>query len=36
MRELEIEHEVQLHEKMLLGEFIWTPGESDLVLRDPH
>jgi hypothetical protein len=21
---------------MLLGEFIWTPGELDLVLRDPR
>jgi hypothetical protein len=34
-RALEIENEVELQEKMLLGEFIWTPGELDLVLRDP-
>ena len=24
-----------MHEKMRLGEFIWTPGELDLALRDP-
>jgi hypothetical protein len=24
-----------MHEKMLLGEFIWTPGDLDLVMRDP-
>lgn len=35
-RALEIENDVELHEKMLLGEFIWTPGELDLVLRDPR
>mmetsp|Transcript_5261 Transcript_5261/g.8994 ORF Transcript_5261/g.8994 Transcript_5261/m.8994 type:complete len:138 (-) Transcript_5261:21-434(-) len=32
---LEIEHEIELQEKMMAGEFIWTPGAEDLVLKDP-
>merc|ERR1719203_1809188 len=35
MRALEIEHEIELQEKMMAGEFIWTPGSDELVLKDP-
>lgn len=33
--QLEIEHEIELQEKMLKGEFIWTPGADDLILKEP-
>mmetsp|Transcript_14179 Transcript_14179/g.21386 ORF Transcript_14179/g.21386 Transcript_14179/m.21386 type:complete len:139 (+) Transcript_14179:66-482(+) len=32
---LEIEHEIELQERMLEGEFIWTPGSDELVLKNP-
>ncbi|KAL7541427.1 hypothetical protein ACHAXR_011271 [Thalassiosira sp. AJA248-18] len=32
---LEIEHEIELQEKMMAGEFIWTPGSDELVLKEP-
>ena len=35
MRKLEIEHEIELQEKMMHGEFIWTPGGEELVLKEP-
>jgi len=35
MVKLEIEHEIELQERMLAGEFIWTPGSDELVLKNP-
>ncbi|KAL7537436.1 hypothetical protein ACHAWF_005763 [Thalassiosira exigua] len=35
MLKIEIEHEIELQEKMMAGEFIWTPGSDELVLKDP-
>lgn len=32
---LEIEHEIELQERMMEGEFIWTPGSDELVLKNP-
>lgn len=33
MLKLEIEQEIELQERMMKGEFIWTPGAEDLVLK---
>lgn len=33
-RKLEIEQEIELQERMLEGEFIWTPGADELVLKE--
>eukprot|EP00584_Thalassiosira_punctigera_P009009 CAMPEP_0172526176 /NCGR_PEP_ID=MMETSP1067-20121228/1143_1 /TAXON_ID=265564 ORGANISM="Thalassiosira punctigera, Strain Tpunct2005C2" /NCGR_SAMPLE_ID=MMETSP1067 /ASSEMBLY_ACC=CAM_ASM_000444 /LENGTH=139 /DNA_ID=CAMNT_0013309625 /DNA_START=45 /DNA_END=464 /DNA_ORIENTATION=+ len=35
LKKLEIEHEIELQERMLAGEFTWTPGSDELVLKDP-
>ncbi|KAL9189199.1 hypothetical protein ACHAXT_011689 [Thalassiosira profunda] len=32
---LEMEEEMKLQERMLAGEFIWTPGSDELVLKEP-
>jgi len=31
---LEIEQEIELQERMMKGEFSWTPGAEDLVLKE--
>ena len=34
MVKLEIEAEIELQEKMMRGEFSWTPGSDELVLKE--
>ena len=34
MLKLEIEQEIELQERMMKGEFSWTPGAEDLVLKE--
>mmetsp|Transcript_397 Transcript_397/g.781 ORF Transcript_397/g.781 Transcript_397/m.781 type:complete len:150 (-) Transcript_397:259-708(-) len=36
MLKIEIEEEIKLQERMMKGEFIWTPGSDELVLREDN